>query len=63
MGEHARLATARAGQYQQRPLAVGDGLALGLVQPLQQLLEVLCMGVFGHQTSSIDAHTAGLAGD
>ena len=50
VGEHARLATARAGQYQQRSLAVGDGLALGLVQPLQQLLEVLCMGVFGHET-------------
>ena len=71
--EHARLAAARAGEDQQRPLAVRDRLALGLVQALQQLLEVLGMRVLGID-SSIDAarpawprptagrHAAGVAG-
>ena len=35
-GERARLARAGPGEDQQRPLAVGHGLALGLVQPLEQ---------------------------
>ena len=48
MGEHARLARARARQDQQRALAVRDRLPLGLVEVLQQLLEVLCVGVRGH---------------
>ena len=39
--EHARLARAGAGQDQQRPVAVGDRLALGLVEPLEQGVEVL----------------------
>ena len=34
--EHAGLARAGAGEDQQRPLAMQHGLALGLVQPLQQ---------------------------
>ena len=38
VGEHAGLARARAGEDQQRPLAVQHGLALGLVQPLEQRL-------------------------
>ena len=46
--EHARLAAAGAGEDQQRPLAVRDGLALGLVEVLQQLLEVFCMRVGRH---------------
>ena len=50
VGEHARLAAARAGEDQQRPLAVRDRLALGLVQALQQLLEVLGVGVLGHRS-------------
>ena len=32
VGQHPRLARAGAGEDQQRPVAVGDGLALGLVQ-------------------------------
>ena len=48
VGQHARLAAARAGEDQQRPLAVRDGLALGLVEALQELLEVLGVGVLGH---------------
>ena len=35
--EHARLARAGAGEDQQRPLAVRDGLALGLVEALEQV--------------------------
>ena len=62
MGEHACLAAARAGEDQQRPLAMRDRLALGLVEPFKQLLEVLGVRVLGHQISSIDAHSAGLQG-
>ena len=47
MRQHARLAAARAGEDQQRPLAVRDGLALGLVEALQQLLEVRGVRVLG----------------
>ena len=36
VGEHARLPRARAGEDQQRALAVQDGLALRLVEALQQ---------------------------
>ena len=39
VGQHARLARAGAGEDQQRPLAVQDGLALGLVQALEQVCE------------------------
>ena len=59
MGEHARLSAPRTGEYQQRALPVGDRLALGLVQPLEQLLEVLCVWIRGHQISSIGARSAG----
>ena len=46
--EHARLAAARAGQDQQRPLAVRDGLALGLVEPREQGVEIVGRGGLGH---------------
>ncbi len=46
--EHARLAAAGTGEDQERPLAVRDGLALGLVEALEQLLEMLGVGVLGH---------------
>ncbi len=36
MGERAGLAGTGAGEDQQRPLAMGDRLPLGLVQPLEQ---------------------------
>ncbi len=52
MRQHPRLAAAGAGEDQERPLAVRDGLALGLVEPLQQLLEVLCVRVLRHQPSA-----------
>ena len=39
MGEHAGLARAGAGEHQQRPLAVLDGLALGRVQVGEQALD------------------------
>ncbi len=39
VGQHARLAAARARQDQQRSLPVRDRLALGLVQPSQQALD------------------------
>ena len=39
VGQHARLAAAGAGQNQQRALPMGDRLALGLVQALQQTLD------------------------
>lgn len=51
MGQHARLAAARTGQDQEGTLTVRYGLALGLVQARQQLLEVLCVGVVGHPSS------------
>ncbi len=38
--QHPGLARARARDDQQRPLSVGHGLALGLVEPLQQDVEV-----------------------
>ena len=40
VGEHAGLARAGAGEDQQRPLAVRDRLALGLVEPREQRVEV-----------------------
>ena len=49
VGEHARLAAARAGQDEQRSLAVGDGLSLWLVETLQELLEMRGVRVGGHQ--------------
>ena len=36
VGEHAGLARPGAGEDQQRPVAVQDGLALGLVEALEQ---------------------------
>ena len=56
--QHARLAAARAGEDQQRPLAVRNRLALGLVEAFEQRLEVLCVGVCGH-VRSIGAGPAG----
>ena len=47
--EHPRLAAAGAREDQQRPLAVGDRLPLGLVEALEQLLEVLGVGALEHQ--------------
>jgi hypothetical protein len=61
VGEHAGLAAAGTGEYQQGALAVRDRLPLGLVQSFQELLEVLGVGVCGHWISSIDAHSAGVA--
>ena len=40
VGEHARLARARAGEDELRPGPVGDGLPLGLVEAAEQGLEV-----------------------
>ena len=40
VGQHAGLARPGAGQDQQRPVAVGDGLALGLVEPGEQGFEL-----------------------
>ena len=62
VGEHARLAAAGAREDQQRPLAVRDGLPLGLVEPLEQLLEVLGVRVLEHLDPSIDADSAGARG-
>jgi hypothetical protein len=50
MREHAGLAAARPREDQQRPLAVRNSLPLRLVETVQQLLQVLGMGVFGHQS-------------
>ena len=40
VGQHPGLARARAGENQQRSLAVRDGLSLGLVQALEQRLQI-----------------------
>ena len=48
MGEHARLARAGAGEDQQRPLAVHDGVALGRVEARQQLVDPRVLGRLGH---------------
>ncbi len=48
--QHARLAATRAREDQQRPLAMCHSLPLGLVQALQQLLEVRGMRVLRHPT-------------
>ena len=55
--QHARLPTARAREDQQRPLAMRDRLSLGLVEPFQQLLQVLGVGVYRH-APSIGARSA-----
>ena len=44
MGEDAGLARARAGEDQQRPLAVDDRLALGLVEAGQQRVDAVVGG-------------------
>jgi hypothetical protein len=62
VGEHAGLAAARPGEYQQGALAMRDRLPLGLVQSFQELLEVLGVGVCAHWISSIDAFSAGVGG-
>jgi hypothetical protein len=46
--EHARLARAGAGEDQQRPLAVHDGVALGRVETRQQLVDPRVLGRLGH---------------
>ena len=63
MGQDARLAAAGAGKDQQRPLAVGDGLALGLVESLQQGLNALWM-LFrrGLQADGLGQRCAALSG-
>ena len=58
--EHARLAAAGAREDQQRPLAVGDGLTLGLVEVLEQLLQVFGVGIDRHLLS-IEVGSAGRA--
>jgi hypothetical protein len=58
VGEHPGLAAAGPSEYQQRSLTVCDGLALGLVETLQQLLKVLGMGVRAHQNPRIDGASA-----
>ena len=45
VGEDAGLARARAGEHQQRPLAVGDRLALGGVQVGEQALDLVGPGL------------------
>ena len=49
VGEHPRLARARAGEHEQRPAGMLDGLPLGLVEPLEEALEALGGGGIGHQ--------------
>ena len=49
VGEHAGLARAGAREDQQRAVGVLDGLALGLVQALEQALEALGGGGIGHR--------------
>jgi hypothetical protein len=41
VGEHAGLAGAGAGEHQQRPVTVHDGLALGSVQPGEQSVQAV----------------------
>ena len=53
VGQHARLARAGAGEDQQRPLAVRDGLALGLVQALQEGVDAVLGSGLRHERSSI----------
>ncbi len=50
--EHRGLAAAGAGENQQRTLAVGHRLALGLVQALQQRLEAVGVCVLRHPASA-----------
>ncbi len=47
MRQHARLARARAGEDQQRALAVRDGLALGRVEAREQVLDAVREAVSG----------------
>ena len=47
VGQDARLARSRAGEDEQGPLSVENGLALGLVQPLQQ-------GIRGQSTHPVE---------
>ena len=48
VGEDAGLAGAGAGEDQERPLAVHDGVALRGVQPGEQLVDAWVLGCFGH---------------
>ena len=63
MREHARLARARAGEDEQRPFAVGDGLALGRVEPREQLVDAVAGGGVGHASSIGAASEATASGD
>ena len=47
VGQHPRLARPGAREHEQRPLAVGDGLALGRVQPLGEALDGVAAGIDG----------------
>ena len=49
MGEDPGLARARAGEDQQRPLAVDDRLALGLVEAGQERVDAVVGGGLGHR--------------
>ena len=51
VGEHAGLARPRSGQDQQGAISVQDGVALGLVQPLQQ-------GIRGYSTHPVEDRAA-----
>ncbi len=53
VGQDARLARARAGEDQQRALAVGDRVALRRVQAGQQLVDPWVLGCFGHGRSTV----------
>ena len=59
--EHPRLARPGAREHEQRPLAVRDGGALGLVQAREQVLDSLVCGDVGHRPSRIGAGAAGAA--
>jgi len=50
VGQHAGLARARAREDQQRPARVRDGLALGRVQPRQEVVDQC----FGHRRRGYD---------
>ena len=61
MSEHARLARAGAGEDQQRPLVVHDGLPLGGVEALEKRLDALVGDAgLGHQ-ARIVAQAASLS--
>ena len=61
VGQHARLARAGPGEHEQRAGLVCHGLALGLVEAREQVLEALVGGGVGHEPSRVGRRAA--AGD